>query len=287
MSTHSARSASGQVLPGLRCVRQDLCGGTPAGCVDAARCRFGDAGLRLPEAVLGQAHEPPLGERGRREARGRYSIIAFEPDLVWRASGNTAEVSVNPLAKKPTFKTEAQPTLSSLRSLLSASRLELPPDLRPWLPACSATWATTRSGSWKVCQTRTRTASVVPDAVLIRPTIVVIFDNVKDEMTLVTPVRAEDGKKPTRPIRPPPSGLERVIEALGETGRACERTCRRPANSFHQSPSRTRPKPNTSEWSPRRKSTSALAISSRSYSRSASRRHSRYRHSRSIVRCGE
>ena len=33
----------------------------------------------------------------------------------------------------------------------------------------------------------------VPDAILIRPTLMLIFDNVKDEMILVTPVRADPG----------------------------------------------------------------------------------------------
>ena len=31
----------------------------------------------------------------------------------------------------------------------------------------------------------------VPDAILIRPTVMLIFDSVKDEMMLVTPVRAD------------------------------------------------------------------------------------------------
>ena len=33
----------------------------------------------------------------------------------------------------------------------------------------------------------------IPDAILIRPTMMLIFDNVKDEMILVTPVRPQGG----------------------------------------------------------------------------------------------
>ena len=33
----------------------------------------------------------------------------------------------------------------------------------------------------------------IPDAVLVRPTIIVVFDAVKDSITVVTPVRPEPG----------------------------------------------------------------------------------------------
>ena len=33
----------------------------------------------------------------------------------------------------------------------------------------------------------------IPDAVLVRPTIIVVFDAVKDSITVVTPVRPENG----------------------------------------------------------------------------------------------
>ena len=33
----------------------------------------------------------------------------------------------------------------------------------------------------------------LPDSILVRPTLIVIFDSVKDEMTIVTPVRPAPG----------------------------------------------------------------------------------------------
>ena len=39
----------------------------------------------------------------------------------------------------------------------------------------------------------------VPDAILIRPTVMVVFDAVKDEISLITPVRPQAGHVRRRP----------------------------------------------------------------------------------------
>ncbi len=52
-------------------------------------------------------------------ARGRYSVIGLEPDLVWRADGDQAFINRNPVAKPDAFTREPQPTLAALRALLA------------------------------------------------------------------------------------------------------------------------------------------------------------------------
>ena len=58
--------------------------------------------------------------------RGRYSVIGLEPDLVWRAEGDTAAINRTPVAKPDAFRPDKLPTLASLRALLAESELELP-----------------------------------------------------------------------------------------------------------------------------------------------------------------
>src|SRR5690606_8732961 len=60
--------------------------------------------------------------------RGRYSVIGFQPDVVWRASGVAAEINTAPVKKPDAFKADERPTLESLRALLTDSRLDLPED---------------------------------------------------------------------------------------------------------------------------------------------------------------
>jgi anthranilate synthase component 1 len=63
--------------------------------------------------------------------RGRYSIIALDPDLVWRASGDTAEISAGADISKGVFVPELVDTLTSLRRLVDACRLPIPAPLPP------------------------------------------------------------------------------------------------------------------------------------------------------------
>jgi anthranilate synthase component I len=54
----------------------------------------------------------------------------------------------------------------------------------------------------------------VPDAVLVRPTIIVVFDAVKDSITVVTPVRPEKGVDAKTALARATERLSRVVESL-------------------------------------------------------------------------
>src|SRR5271166_5408106 len=57
--------------------------------------------------------------------RGRYSIIGLDPDLLWRAEGDRAEINAAPLKSSSSFKACEAGTLTALREVLDASRLEI------------------------------------------------------------------------------------------------------------------------------------------------------------------
>ncbi len=127
--------------------------------------------------------------------RGRYSIIGLEPDLVWRAEGATASINTSPLAKPDAFKPETKPALDSLRDLLAASRIELAETLPPMAAGVFGYMGYDTIRLVEHLPNVNPDALGVPDAILMRPTLIVIFDSVKDEMTLVTPVRPAIGAK--------------------------------------------------------------------------------------------
>src|SRR5690606_1804422 len=95
-------------------------------------------------------------------------------------------------AKKPkAFKPDGRPALESLRTLLAESRLKLPDELPPM---AAGVFGYMGYDTVRLIETLPEVKSDelgVPDAVLVRPTVIVIFDSVKDEISLVTPVRAE------------------------------------------------------------------------------------------------
>ncbi|MCB1504802.1 MAG: anthranilate synthase component I [Hyphomicrobiaceae bacterium] len=123
--------------------------------------------------------------------RGRYSIIGLQPDLIWRATGDTAEVNRDPAGTPSNFTPDERPTLQSLRALLDESRIELSETLPPMAAGVFGYMGYDTIRLIERLPNVPPDALGVPDAILIRPTIMVIFDAVRDEMTVVTPVRPD------------------------------------------------------------------------------------------------
>ncbi len=120
--------------------------------------------------------------------RGRYSFIGIEPDIVWRAHGDVAEINRSPGTKPNGFARESKPTLEALRALLAESRIELPEGLPPNAAGVIGYmgYDTVRLIE-RLPNVRPDTLGI-PDAILVRPTTMVVFDSIKDEMIVVTPV---------------------------------------------------------------------------------------------------
>ncbi len=123
--------------------------------------------------------------------RGRYSVIGLEPDLIWRAHGASAEINRAPSTQADAFKPDARPTLLSLRALLAESAIALPEGLPPMAAGTFGYMGYDTVRLIEALPEMTPDALGVPDAILIRPTLMLIFDSVKDEMIVVTPVRPE------------------------------------------------------------------------------------------------
>jgi anthranilate synthase component 1 len=146
--------------------------------------------------------------------RGRYSIIGIEPDLIWRADGAKAEINRSARTKTETFVACNDPPLQALRALISESRIELPGSLPPMAAGVFGYL------SYDVVRRMEELAPPNPDpigihdAVLVRPTIIVVFDAVKDSITIVTPVRPEKNVDAKTALARAVERLARVVESL-------------------------------------------------------------------------
>jgi len=125
-------------------------------------------------------------------ARGRYSMIGLNPDVIFRVIGDKAEINRNALRDKNNFTPCSSAPLIALRELISQSAIahSLP------LPPMSA--GVFGYLGYDMVRQMERLAPAkpdmigAPDALLVRPTIMVIFDTVRDELSVVTPVRRDD-----------------------------------------------------------------------------------------------
>ncbi len=123
--------------------------------------------------------------------RGRYSIIGLDPDILWRAQGDHAEINVTPLKDAEAYRTCKGGTLQALRELLDSSRLDIPHHLPPMAAGVFGYLSYDTVRLVEKLPAQKPDPIGVPDALLMRPTIMVIFDAVKDEITIVTAVRPQ------------------------------------------------------------------------------------------------
>jgi anthranilate synthase component I len=146
--------------------------------------------------------------------RGRYSIIGCEPDLLWRAQGNDAEINRAPSAGADAFQPQPGGTLAGLRALLAESRIDLPTGLPPMAAGIFGYMGYDTIRLIERLPHPREDVLGVPDALLMRPTLIVIFDTVKDEMTVVTPVRPAAGVSAETAYAAARARLESAVKSL-------------------------------------------------------------------------
>src|SRR5262249_42874711 len=117
--------------------------------------------------------------------RGRYSIIGLDPDLIWRTAAGRAEINRSARHSGDSFTPCNQAPLAALRALIAESRIELP-DVQP--PMAAGVFGYLGYDMVRLMEELSPPNPDpigIPDAVLVRPTIVVVFDAVKDAITVV------------------------------------------------------------------------------------------------------
>ena len=121
--------------------------------------------------------------------RGRYSIVAMKPDLVWRCLGNAAEISEGANLKAGVFEPQAGGALDSLRDLVGRSRINLPSDLPPMAAGVFGAIGYDMVRLVEPLPDVNPDPLGLPDSVMTRPSIVAVFDSIGQEIVLITPAR--------------------------------------------------------------------------------------------------
>jgi len=146
--------------------------------------------------------------------RGRHSIIGIDPDLIWRDNGARAEVNRSARLKPDAFVPCPEPPLKALRTLIAESRIELPDSLPPMAAGVFGYLGYDMVRLMEELPPPNPDPIGIPDAVLVRPTIIVVFDAVKDSITVVTPVRPEKGVDVKTALTRAVERLSGIVESL-------------------------------------------------------------------------
>ncbi len=153
--------------------------------------------------------------------RGRYSMIGLDPDVVFRTSAGRAEVAragdvdAGPADTLAAFVACGEPPLATLRALIAESRIAGAEDGLPPMAAGVFGYL-----GYDMVREMERLPPAkpdpigVPDSVFMRPTIMVVFDTVRDEITVVTPVRPRDDVDATSAYAAAERRLAAIVRTL-------------------------------------------------------------------------
>lgn len=124
--------------------------------------------------------------------KGRYSIMGTRPDLIFRAFGNKPEIN---RAAQTGDSYEALPggSLDELRNLVSACEIDLPEHIAPMSAGLYGYLGYDAVRLMEKLPEPNPDVLGIPDLLFVRPTIVAVFDSVRDTLTLVTPVWPQEG----------------------------------------------------------------------------------------------
>ncbi len=150
------------------------------------------------------------------EVRGRYSIIGMKPDLIWRANGNTPEINRSARFDGNAFEPMQTDTLSALRQIIAESKIDLPDALPPMSAGLFGYLGYDMIRLVENLPNVNPDPIGTPDAIMLRPTVIVILDGVKGEVTVVSPCWATDGQSARAAYA---QAAERVMEAVHDLDR--------------------------------------------------------------------
>ena len=125
------------------------------------------------------------------EVRGRFSVIGLDPDLIWRCCKGKAEINRTPHSGNK-FEADSLPPLQSLRALMRQSEMIDTGDLPPMAAGLFGYFSYDMIREIEEIPNTNKTIVETDDALLLRPSLIAIFDRLKDSITLVTQVRPED-----------------------------------------------------------------------------------------------
>ena len=158
------------------------------------------------------------------ETRGRHSLIGIAPDLVFRAQGENAVINRHWLTNREAFEPEPLPALDALRALAAQCRIDVPTELPPALACLVGYFGYETIGLVEKLLRAPQSELELPDMLFVRPTVILVFDRLKDEMFLVSPVwsGADDAR-----------AVELANERLDDAERLLDKSVDKPvANSY-------------------------------------------------------
>ena len=120
--------------------------------------------------------------------KGRYSILTLEPDLVWRCFADRAEIAEIDAQGGFHFKPENDASILALKTLVANNKMAIPEGLPPMVSGLFGVFGYDLIRQFEPLGAPNTDPLALPDAVIVRPTVVCVFDNVAQEILIAAPI---------------------------------------------------------------------------------------------------
>ena len=151
------------------------------------------------------------------EVRGRYSIVGMKPDLIWRCDGEEARINRTARFDPDSFTPLDGNPLDTLRTLIAESRIDLPDDLPQAAAGLFGYLGYDMVRHVEHLPDVNPDPVGLPDALMLRPSVVAVLDGVKGEVTVVSPAWVSNGQSARAAYA---QAAERVMDAVRDLERA-------------------------------------------------------------------
>lgn len=146
--------------------------------------------------------------------RGRYSIIGLEPDLLWRVHEGRAQINRDARTSPDSFEpVDAQP-LDALRALIAESRIDMPAELPANSAGVFGYLGYDMVRFMEELSEGNPDELGVPDALMMRPSMLAVFDSLRDELFLSAPVYPREGVSARQAYEAANERIEETIARL-------------------------------------------------------------------------
>ena len=157
------------------------------------------------------------------ETRGRYSLIGLDPDLMFEVRGDTARINRDWRRDREAFAPVDALALQALRDLVAECRFDVPEGLPKALATLVGFFAYETIGLVERIARAPGAGLGLPDMIFVRPTTILVFDRLADELFLIAPIWPDANGAIDRMIDAAQERLESIAARLSSASAHTDR----------------------------------------------------------------
>ena len=147
------------------------------------------------------------------DQRGRFSLLGCDPDIIWQVKNN--EVNIKSLDKNLDLNFLSKEPIKSLKQLINFSKIKRDLDQPPF-PTLVGYFGYPMIQLMEKINLKNIDEINIPDAIMIRPKLVAVFDNIKDTINIMTSVYPNKKIKAEEALKNSEKYIDQAIKKLNK-----------------------------------------------------------------------